>query len=1413
MAELWLTNPLKRRPQAHLSKCLGVAIPMSVLLVVENTITKTPDKEVHPTGWRSRREEAEEGRKLLSILKSPLNLQHDTTYFRQLLCPDPFCEVCNRTTAEVSHLLSQAYLKETACALSPLASTATMKKSSALTTALSAIPPEQSIQAPTSELSSSTFSVLSPNQDTPLKDLNSPSPLDDSGLSESISPLDIKFPVDPSPAEQLALAPHTQGKELVLQQNCPLSPVDSPDRLSTYDPKTRGTNSSSLTMSGFSCREPIVKNTHLSDLVECEARKDFLDLHSSEGSTGGIPATYSVEPCNLSFVKLDDLKFPETQIKKPEGFLMWKEKEKKPASFSNQDMLLNSVGKVLESVAEQQDLAVSLPFGSFNGKQGGLHKYMQAPGPNPYEDHSQQKSSTKYFWGLPSLHSESLSSTVSALSDYTLKLVCFNIISNVSTAHESPIIPNPKPLPLSEIQSQVLPENLPQYLPRAQAQLESPLLVLPASPIPQVRTCGVCFYGPQKEAQLLMPSEIRLLENNILQKKQESVWGLPSVVQRSREDFCPPAPKLPLVRQYSKANVTVSILPGDFPLTSGLRQKLEHHLQKRLIQHHWGLPHRIQESLSLINPRIEIPQSSESKRNQELSCISSLKCQSSKHPNFELSQLESSDEKSYEIPLQEEEMGKEQGHSPEIGSTDHLSSDSEGVPHTSSESDSESSPESYTGSVSKNNISTSLSQKQLKDALEKHWNKKFAEINEDQTAGSHHSNNMHLPSSEKFPSQMKQRTLEPLMGKDSSLNTSHDSSFHDSSKQNILADRIKFFHMKMMHGLLQKVQESIEIVNEKESTSQAYSNFKLSSPSNSISGVDSTFSVSQPFGENSDSEEKIRMTNSTSIVDCPDPAALPVSKEGQGSQRQSSPDMKHEHVDLPKTKDRNCPSLCQTQSVSNKASLKQPAASNNHGPKLRTRLPGAVSDPLSKRKISDKSVKQPQGKSTMLRNTMVSTEKSRERSKVEDLCNLQSQPSTTLKTSKCKSSLVTDVVTSKVETTLTTQSPFMGIPGPHGPEISALKYKLFDELKLKMESKKTGKAQGLQDDLPVKSDKLKDMILRTLNSSVTSGDTAVSHVLCAQLDKTKTSREEGQDDLHNGQGKNLPQGNKAMSHPTSKAGELGREDAVISVSQLTKRSHHPQNKTLKEMAGTKSSPLLSRKEQPPHENRFRNHMKQFFQWLSSGKNGKGQESSQGNNSSPSSSVQARSPGKGRAAFPGTTKNQKVTRNTGKVPIVKRGQRHGVDATCPQEPPLTPMKSGKTQQKAEMQTQTDCIQGQHVSYKASCSRMSCVNSRMQETVCPDQSYLEKNRQGTGWHGEPTNVVLFTEHRYPTAMAHREPGLHRGPICRHQVHRMPLAAPIIPNDSVLENVSLLKERIFIIPGDKSFLPQNNSFLFPQ
>jgi hypothetical protein len=237
------------------------------------------------------------------------------------------------------------------------------------------------------------------------------------------SPFDAKFPVDSLSSQNLAFPPllqhHTQDTDLVLPQDATLPLVDSPGGLSSYDPTTRGIGNSTLATSEFSWREPGVKSWSSSNLTQYKAMQDFLSLHSSEASSGGDPAIYLIDPGNLSFVSLDVLSFLERQIKERDDLLIWKEKERKIEPFPKQFKLeypLNSSGKMLVSVADQQDSAVSLPFGSSTRTPVELHMPQQ----HSYVKNSEHELTKKYtqlFWGLPSMHSESLSITVPAFGD------------------------------------------------------------------------------------------------------------------------------------------------------------------------------------------------------------------------------------------------------------------------------------------------------------------------------------------------------------------------------------------------------------------------------------------------------------------------------------------------------------------------------------------------------------------------------------------------------------------------------------------------------------------------------------------------------------------------------------------------------------------------------------------------------------------------------------------------------------------------------------------------------------------------------------------------------------------------------------------------------------------------------------
>ncbi|CAK6433926.1 unnamed protein product [Pipistrellus nathusii] len=194
-------------------------------------------------GWRYYQREEEEKKMLLSVLKrfsfvypgpcrnfvppvscSPLGQHHDSTRFRQLLCPDPSCEVCNDATAEMDHLLFSEALHGSTPSVSSLASAAPVTESlSTLSPAFSVVPPGEPIPPPLSEPFPLLLSNLSPNPVTPLSDFASSLPPDHSLPSEPLPPFESKLTVDDSPFQTFAfpsLPPHdTQSSNTFLTLN------------------------------------------------------------------------------------------------------------------------------------------------------------------------------------------------------------------------------------------------------------------------------------------------------------------------------------------------------------------------------------------------------------------------------------------------------------------------------------------------------------------------------------------------------------------------------------------------------------------------------------------------------------------------------------------------------------------------------------------------------------------------------------------------------------------------------------------------------------------------------------------------------------------------------------------------------------------------------------------------------------------------------------------------------------------------------------------------------------------------------------------------------------------------------------------------------------------------------------------
>nr|XP_008255587.1 spermatogenesis-associated protein 31D4 isoform X2 [Oryctolagus cuniculus] len=1360
-------------------------------------------------GSRINQKEAEEGWKLLSVLKRPQSQHQDITSFRHLLCPDPHCTVCNRVAAKVSRLLSLGKLIDDTSSVHYMASSASVIKTSlTVTSGHSKTHPRGQKSASLHVPSPPPPSTVSLNHVASLPDLLSPDPPADSVPSEPIPPLASKLPVDPFPPQPVALCPPTlhqsQRSDHDLHPEIALSVMNSPDGLSTDIPTVSEIDHSMPESSWQQDEVKDAKDLSSSNVEQDSIKHELVDGQSSETSCTECASNF-VEPTNCLLLSHDNLALLEKQVRKRGDFLIQKERENKMQPFLKQlssDHQLNTSESsadrhesavspdhqlyisepMVESDADKHDSAVSLYFGNSKGKPEELQMNQQ------------------YFWGLPSLHSESLCSIIRHSDDCLSTLVIFNGISKASTSQGSLGLSNFQPLILPEIQTQsstkTVSQSQSQHATPAQSQsnLQSPISMLPTSPDFQLRICGVCFHRPHNEAQCLMQSDLHQLEYNVLQKKQECLWGLPSVVKTSREYLCPPPPNVSLVSQSSKIHVPISIIPGDYPLSSELRKKFEYHLRKRLIQHRWGLPRRVNESLTLINPERDVPKIHASKSLHRLKWISLLKEQSSNNlRNSESSQLPISDETSSEEFQSDNEEKDHQRHSPKNGPSDHLLSDPEGYSDNSLGSDSEKDQGSHTVSLYGNDSRASgisINQKQLENALKEHLNKKSEEIKEGRLPETVHSSWHALKQTISFAE--KSHSEKQIDGASSvrnfNLNTSQEIYFLASGKLKMLEDHISSFYIRMKYGLPTRVLESIQIFSKREDSSSSLGHSCCSSQDRLSSGMHSKVMVSRSLGRSSTAlcRDKLKMRKSAPNLDHLLPAESPVGKGGQGDLRPLSPKGKQELYGR-----QSCP--C----ITDKKIKKETGPDNRHSPVLvSTSHDGTGPEPKDKR-VSSSNKERLQAPKVKTSEYFPRFNKSREIFKAKELLALRSKSANALTTSKSGDSAAVDEKTKKEKTTLATE-----IPSPtsvsQDPKLSDFRKHLLSELKSKLENRDHSPVQGQFTDTADASDNLISKTLLTSAQGVCNGNMAGSQVMHAHLDNTPVSMEQHQEPwvpkhiLQNCWDKNVPPNSKRLHHLRPKTGELGEGDAGLGTPQPSRKSCPGQDRALKKMLGSISSPTSSLKDQPPPENLFQKQIKKCLQWICLSSTNKGQESFLGKGTSPPSSVQSQSKVNSRAASTGNTKTLQVKTHIGKVLDVKPGSSHGVTITCPQESRFSPTKPVKTL-KAQLQAQADTVQGHPFNYKASSCNVKSTKACSQKAPLADQNYPLKNVLTTDRVRRSQKVVAFKDQplsqRHLASMPNKEFLPHPNHTCRRLASQVSQTTPTFSEGTVLGDLSLL------------------------
>jgi hypothetical protein len=752
------------------------------------------------------------------------------------------------------------------------------------------------------------------------------------------------------------------------------------------------------------------------------------------------------------------------------------------------------------------------------------------------------------------------------------------------------------------------------------------------------------------------------------------------------------------------------------------------------------------------------------------------------------------------LPL-ENRVGKEQGHNLAIGPNNHLLSHLQGAPDNSLGRDTKTEIECHSGDISgfSETFGVSLCQIKSKNALEVHLSKKFGEINggqvPDVVQSSWHSTKMTLPLPKKSPNQISQSDLAQLMAKDnskdSSLNNPHGVSLPNSSKHEILEDHIKIFHGRMTSGLPRRVQESIDMFNVKKDSSNSFPYWNFPSSVTVTSGLGSDVEVCKPLSGGSNTFHGVKEGKTNSLVDSPPSATSPVSGEGQRALKESPSYNKL----TTHTIENGTPTTFLPHTYNNiqEGSQIETALVNRHRSELPPKQAGTGPEIMRKRMSISNDIEKLQSKTRNLVQFPTSN-KSREIFKAKELHEFQSQASMVLKTNDSESSPGKAMNPGEVATTLNTETSSVGTSVSRDPEQSAFKDQLMKELKLKLESRKQSQAQGLPADVPLASN-VKTLLTR--DQHVSSGDKAASHVLHVQLNNKGISMQPQQEPWvpkhvsRKCQDKNFPPAIKKPCLPAPKRGELGGGDAGLGTSQPRQKSCQPEDRASKMTLGRNSSSTLSLKRQPPPENSFRNQMKHFFQLLWPGRKGKGQGSSLGKGSSPSTSMWAKDPGKGRAAFAQNTKNQTILTNVDKVKEAKLGQRHAVSMACPQVPLTSSRKSEKAEYKAEPKVQAEPIQGRPFNYKPPHGKMTSVKSS-EEAAFASQIYPVSN-PCVKYRAVPpqTGVALQRKasgQRHPDSMPHRE-SVPQRPICKREVGQTPPAASTFSQGTVLGDLYVL------------------------
>uniref|UniRef100_H0XLJ9 Uncharacterized protein n=1 Tax=Otolemur garnettii TaxID=30611 RepID=H0XLJ9_OTOGA len=1209
---------------------------------------------------RACQSEVEEARKLLSLLQSfvspvfcsPPGQHSDTNCFRQLLCPDPLCEVCNRATAEVKRLLFQESPEDAVPSVSPLTSTATEEPS----------PP--------------SASILSPDLTAPLPDLPLPSPLDDSLPPQPVPPLDSKVSLDHSPPQLLAFTPlpppHIQGADPVFQAEATLfvktiyrfdpilsqdtdplpnvsqepdptdshaqhhksqtlfaSPLpdctlietlcksistlvkpvleitspESSDGLSTYVPKVRGNDHS---ISEFSQCQAHAINMFLPTSPHPDFQQEHVSFYLPETSP-----TKHMEASSLSFLGFNIQELLERQIKKRMAFQVLEKKYKEKGPFSKQmwsEYQPTSSGNSLQALVDEQNMIAPQTGWNIKDTPDNLHicqplLYVKTLGGNFQQKYNQ------FFWGLPSLHSESLVAPLlvsRSNSPLDSCIISFNESCNSPAVQmqdqESPSFPQSHPPPPTHVhpypfsQTSPQPHVLPLTQVHSQAHLQSSLPMPPSSFLPQIKDCGVCFHRLQNEAGSHISNENQHLEWHVLQKQQEGLWGVVPVLQKSQAVFFP-APNLPSVNQSSHTSGPGSTCPGHFNVYSETQEELEFHVPKRLMSSWCRHTCKNRGSLALMEPQCKSTEISQQNYSHTNSESSELHGHGSKDVGkTELSCLGSFHEGvSTKFHLRKE-VPNNLGHIMGKWPLDKTLEISKCIlmrePRAASEAQSDlvccsrnNSGEELL-SVSRSN----LDQNQRKSILRLHLTRKSWQITADRIpidvcrSWLADNNVLCLPGSSHHK---MERNLASLASRAYCKISTLGLSFLDPKTYHGLEAHIMRFRLSQTWGLPLRVLESIKFYALREAKTWPLPQFDFFSSGTYFSRL-----VSKSFKETSKTFQgnKLRMS-SVPILNYFLPETSPIGKEERGFLRQSPSEADHEHEENAQTTEHGRQTLLPcTHSSTDNARQKQTILAKRHSPKLPMGQNGARQASGSERVSFSDSVERLQDESMVKKD-----------SKHFFVSNVlpQSTDTSTTTTSELGSSSMINVNKSEDKITVTTTYSPSKISIPEDSTSLDLERQLVSEIKFPLKSEEHSQTEDGASGTFYSSDCLASESSLPCSKDVSSRSLATAQVLRLHMNNGEVIMEQREepldpkDVLEECQDMDFPSFKRVVIPLGLKAGESGNEDPRLQTYKAKRKCHFVKDKRTLEGA----SNIVGQDKPCPPESYFRKKIREFFQWF------------------------------------------------------------------------------------------------------------------------------------------------------------------------------------------------------------------------